>query len=132
MKRTRDYPKELKRLAISRLEGGERPGDVARDLGVDRQRVYDWHHRYRLGGLVALRGRGRPSQEEAAEAERRSQAGLLDEGALARQRIAELERKVGQQTADLDFFRQALRHVKARRQEAAGGGGLRSTRSFKR
>src|SRR6266404_646011 len=125
MKRTRDYPKELKRLAISRLEGGERPGDVARELG------YDWHHRYRLGGLAALRGRGRPSQEEV-EAGRWSQAGLLDEGALARQRIAELERKVGQQTADLDFFRQALRHVKARRQEAAGGGGLRSTRSSKR
>jgi len=131
MKRTRDYPKELKRLAISRLEGGERPGDVARELGIDRQRLYDWHHRYRLGGLAALRGRGRPSQEEV-EAERWSQAGLLDEGALARQRIAELERKVGQQTADLDFFRQALRHVKARRQEAAGGGGLRFTRSSKR
>jgi hypothetical protein len=29
----------------------------------------------------------------------------------ARQRIAELERKIGQQQLELDFFRTALRHV---------------------
>jgi hypothetical protein len=46
---------------------------------------------------------------------------------VARRRMVELERKVAQQELDLDFFRQALRHVKARQQEAAGGGGLPST-----
>jgi hypothetical protein len=29
------------------------------------------------------------------------------------ERVAELERKVGQQTLELDFFARALRHVKA-------------------
>jgi hypothetical protein len=51
---------------------------------------------------------------------------------LARHRMVELERKVAQQELDLDFFRQALRHVKVRQQEAAGRGGLRSTKSSRR
>jgi hypothetical protein len=33
----------------------------------------------------------------------------------ARRRVAELERKIGQQQVDLDFFRRALRHVRERR-----------------
>jgi hypothetical protein len=33
--------------------------------------------------------------------------------AAAARRIAELERKIGQQSLDLDFFRAALRHVRA-------------------
>ena len=39
------------------------------------------------------------------------------EGDLARaqRRVAELERKIGQQQVDLDFFRRALRHVRERR-----------------
>jgi hypothetical protein len=38
------------------------------------------------------------------------------EGELARaqRRVAELERKIGQQQVDLDFFRRALRHVRER------------------
>ena len=35
-----------------------------------------------------------------------------DELAGAQRRIAELERKIGQQQVDLDFFRRALRHVR--------------------
>jgi hypothetical protein len=39
------------------------------------------------------------------------------EGELARaqRRVADLERKIGQQQVDLDFFRRALRHVRERR-----------------
>jgi hypothetical protein len=38
-----------------------------------------------------------------------------DELARAQRRVAELERKIGQQQVDLDFFRRALRHVKETR-----------------
>jgi hypothetical protein len=34
--------------------------------------------------------------------------------ARAQRRVAELERKIGQQQVDLDFFRRALRHVRER------------------
>jgi transposase len=50
----------------------------------------------------------------------------------ARARIAELERKVGQQQVDLDFFRQALRQVKEARRPSTGPGVTGSTRSSKR
>jgi hypothetical protein len=54
---------------------------------------------------------------------------LLNDGVAARRRIAELERKIGEQQGDLDFFRQALRHVKARQQAAGASGAQRSTKS---
>jgi hypothetical protein len=47
-------------------------------------------------------------------------------------RIAELERKIGQQQVDLDFFRQALRQVKGARRPSDGPGVTGSTRSSKR
>jgi hypothetical protein len=57
--------------------------------------------------------------------------GSAGKGELAQRRIEQLERKVAQQELDLDFFRRALRHVKAR-QAAAKPGDLPSTRSSRR
>jgi hypothetical protein len=48
------------------------------------------------------------------------------------ERIAELERKVGQQQIELDFFRQALWRVREARRPNAGPGVAGSTRSSKR
>jgi hypothetical protein len=50
----------------------------------------------------------------------------------ARARIAELERKVGQQQLELDFFQQALRQVGGARRPSAGPGVPASTRSSRR
>jgi hypothetical protein len=50
----------------------------------------------------------------------------------ARKRIAELERKIGQQQLDLDFFQRALRHVGAPRQPGTKPGAMGSTKSSKR
>jgi transposase len=50
----------------------------------------------------------------------------------AHKRIAELERKIGQQQLELDFFRQALRQVKGARRLSDGSGVTASTRSSKR
>jgi transposase len=55
-----------------------------------------------------------------------------DELAEAKRRIAELERKIGQQQVDLDFFRQALRQVEANRAATNGRGPKLSTASSKR
>ena len=46
----------------------------------------------------------------------------------ARRRIDELERKIGQQQLDLDFFRAALRRVRDQRLTKAGLGETTSTR----
>ena len=47
---------------------------------------------------------------------------------LARQRVAELEQKVGRHTLDLDFLRRAFERVKDLRQTSTGSGGSASTR----
>jgi hypothetical protein len=52
--------------------------------------------------------------------------------ATARKRVGELERKVGQQQVELDFFRQALRQVGGAREPNERLGVRASTRSSRR
>lgn len=130
MKRLVNVSAEVKRRAVARLAAGEAASDVAADLKVQRNRLYDWQEQVRQGGLEALRGPGRPRKGSLEGPPLKS--AILNEGAAARQRIAELERKIGEQQADLDFFRQALRHVKARQQAAGVSGKPPSSKSSKR
>ena len=130
MKRAVNVSAEVKRKAVARLAAGEAALDVASDLKVDRRRLYEWQEQVRQGGLEVLRGPGRPRKGSLEGPPLRS--AILNEGAAARRRIAELERKIGEQQADLDFFRQALRHVKARRQAAGVSGKPQSSKSSKR
>jgi transposase-like protein len=130
MKRPLNVSGEVKRAAVKRVAGGEPVSQVAADLKIDRRRLYEWREQARRGGLEALRGPGRPRRSPLDGPPLRG--GLLHEGEAARRRIAELERKIGEQQADLDFFRQALRHVKVRQQMNARLGALRSTKSSAR
>jgi transposase len=106
------------------MEEGCRVSLLAAELGVGPERLYEWRRRYEAGGTEALRRMGRP------------RAGQVLSEALARcpvlvgpeQRIADLERTIGQQQLDLDFFRAALRRVAARRRTSGGPGGTTSTR----
>ena len=127
MKRARTFSAELKRRAVGRVAAGEEVSAVAGDLKIDRRRLYEWQEQVRQGGLEALRGTGRP-RKSGLDGPPLGSA-ILNEGAAARRRIAELERKIGEQQGDLDFFRQALRHVKARQQAAGVSGARRSTKS---
>ena len=124
MKEHRKYGAELKRRAIARISAGESVTRVARDLKVDRQRLYEWSDKYREGGTAALRSVGRPRKAAA-----RSWETGEDELTAAKRRISELERKIGQQQVDLDFFRRALQHVKERPPASVGTGGGRSSKS---
>lgn len=130
MKRVKVVSVKIKRRAVERVAAGEAVSAVAASLGFKRQRLYEWQEQVRQGGLEALRGPGRPRKGALDGPPLKS--AILNEGAAARRRIAELERKIGEQQADLDFFRQALRHVQVRQQAAGVSGGLRSTKSSKR
>lgn len=127
MKQRLSVTAAFKRAAIARLAAGESISEVAKDLGINRQRLYEWQEIVREKGLQGLHGLGRPRKSALEVVPVRS--AILNEGAAARRRIAELERKIGEQQVDLDFFRQALRHVKARQQAAAEAGARRSTKS---
>jgi transposase len=108
------YAPELKLAAVRRVLAGESVTVVAQAMGIRRKRLYVWKDRYaELGeaGLVRRRA-GRPrKQPSAGESGPETMAGR-GELLAARRRIAELERKVGQQELELDFFGEALRRIK--------------------
>jgi transposase len=98
---------------------------------VKRTILYRWRAALRRGGELALRPhRGRPRKAEAAAmAAARGPAAKASGLAEARRQIAALERKVGQQQLELDFFKQALRHIEASRPASDRPGSTASTPS---
>ncbi|HEY4045066.1 MAG TPA: helix-turn-helix domain-containing protein [Rhodopila sp.] len=143
MSEERRFSREFKLAALARMAAGENVSALARELGVRRKYLYQWRERFRTGGALALRSRGRPTKGEVL-AMRAGSDSLPpvavampapmppDELAQAQRRIAELERKVGRQQVELDFFQQALRHVREARPRSGAPGGTASTRSSKR
>jgi transposase len=133
----RIFSREFKLEAVRRMLAGENVSALARELKVQRNDLYVWRDRFRSGGADALRGPGRPRKAEAVvTAASRKVPATGDPAAsqldAAGKRIAELERKIGQQQLELDFFRQALRQVKGARRPSDGPGVTGSTRSSKR
>jgi transposase len=109
-----EYSMELKLGAVRRVLAGESVSAVAQELGVRRKRLYVWKDRYAEfgeAGLVHRRG-GRPRKEGSAVSDGSEARAGRGELLAARKRIAELERKVGQQELELDFFGEALRRTR--------------------
>jgi transposase len=108
-----EYARELKLAAVRRVQAGESVRMVAQELGIRRKRLYVWKDRYaELGeaGLERQRG-GRPRKEALTAMNGTEARAARGELLAARKRIGELERKVGQQELDLDFFGEALRRI---------------------
>ncbi len=114
-KSPRVISREFKLGAVRRMQAGESPSALARELGVRRKLLYEWKQRVEEGGEANLRLRGRPSREEGAVIEASEKA--------EQRRIAELERLVGKQQALISFFERALQQV-----EAATAGKAESTK----
>ncbi len=133
-KSPRKFSREFKLEAVRRILAGERIKALSQELTVLRKDLYSWRKLFRAGGAEALRPLGRPCKGAGAVAPRvRQRARDVAAGDIgAIERVAELERKIGQQQLELDFFRQALRRVKEARRPNAGSGVTGSTRSSKR
>lgn len=135
MSGSRVFSRDFKLAALSRMEGGENISALSRELNVRRKLLYEWRAAFRAGGPEALRGPGRPRKGSvvvgAKPGGRRGcrSPGPGDELAAARLRIAELERKVGQQALEADFFRQALQLFETSRRPSDRPGGTASMAS---
>ena len=123
----RKFSREVKLAAVERLLAGESLAALARELGVVHKLLHHWRAKYLGGGAEALRSPGQHPRGSAVGPPREP-ADLLQ----ARARIAELERKVGQQQLELDFFRTALRQVGEKRQPSDGLGAKSSTHRSRR
>jgi transposase len=133
----RIFSREFKVSVIRRMLTGENVSAIARELQVRRKDLYVWQERFRAGGAEALRGRGRPPKRvtraaPSATVDLAAEDLAAEDLAAAQRRIAELERKIGQQQLELDFFQRALRQVSGRRRPSDGRGAMPSTRSSKR
>jgi transposase len=103
----RRFAREFKLTAVRRMQGGEPVARLARELEVNPGELYRWYHEQEKLGAGAFMGSGHMRPEA--------------------DRVAELERKIGQQALEIDFLKRALQRVEEQRQLRALAGGARST-----
>jgi transposase len=116
-RKRRVFSREFKLSAVQRIIAGESTAKLSRELGVSRGHLCQWCGHFRRGGAEALRPACRPRKVPGAvELAPEAKATRVQDVATARNRITALERKIGQQQVELDFFRQALRQVGEARQ----------------
>jgi transposase len=107
MKTRRKFTKEFKQTAVSRLNSGQSMAEVARALEVHPSDLHRWRRESQDHGEHAFSGAGKKRAEES--------------------RVAELERKVGQQAMEIDFLKRAWQHVEEQRLLRALNNGAPST-----
>src|SRR5208337_1496112 len=109
----RQFTKEFKLAAVRRLEEGVSLGELARGLEVNPNVLHRWRREFRQGPGNAFPG---PGQRRWSEG-----------------RIAELERKIGQQALEIDFLKGCLQRIEEQRMLQVSNGNPPSTaRSPKR
>jgi transposase-like protein len=108
----RQFTQEFKLAAVRRLEQGVSLGEVARGLEVNPNVLHRWRREFRQGPGNAFPGHGKQRWSEG--------------------RVAELERKVGQQALEIDFLKGCLQHIEEQRMLQALNGNPRSSGRLKK
>ena len=103
----RQFTQEFKLAAVRRQEQGISIGEVARGLEVNPNVLHRWRREFRQGPGNAFPGHGKQRWSEG--------------------RVAELERKVGQQALEIDFLKGCLQHIEEQRMLQALNGNPRSS-----
>lgn len=107
----RNFSREFKLAAIEQIESGKSLARVARELEVHENILRRWKREIKENPSRAFSGKGHTRSPN---------------------REAELERKIGQMTLEIDFLKKALERVEERRLVENGIGGRRSTKRSKK
>jgi transposase len=107
--KSRQYPTAYKVKAIKRVERGEGVLPVARELGISRKLLHDWIKAWKAHGSEGLNRKPGPKPGPRKLKPVPTYDDKRSALAQAKARIVELERLVGRQQMDIDFFRKALR-----------------------
>lgn len=132
-KKRRSFTREFKLSVLSRMAETDSIVGLARELGLERKLLYCWREQYQNGGSEALRRVGRPAQRQdgflkaSGNLPRSADADERERPSAPEQRVEALQRKIGQQQLELDFFRAALQQVRARRRGNGAPGEKAST-----
>jgi transposase-like protein len=120
--KNRVFTKEFKEGVAQRIVQGESVSALHQEFQIKRSVLYRWRDAYRKEGAAGLeRPIGRPPGVPNPP-----RPPARPEEAAAR-RVAELERKIGQQALDLDFLRRAFKRVKESRRNNTAAGATAST-----
>jgi transposase-like protein len=106
------FTKEFKLAAVRRLEQGVTIAEASRALAVNPNVLHRWRREFRHGPGNAFPGNGTPRWSEG--------------------RIAELERKIGQQALEIDFLKRCLQRIEEQRMLQASTGNPPSTARSKK
>src|SRR6202051_1178514 len=87
----RKFTKELKLAAIQQLETGSSAAEVARAFEINPNLLHRWRKEFRHGPANAFPGGGKRRWDET--------------------KVAQLERKGGQQTLEIDFLKGCLQRI---------------------
>src|ERR1051325_5403822 len=104
----RTFTREMKFAAVQRLEGGS---SVARPFEVNPNVLHRWRREFRQGPGNAFPGGGKRRWDDTEQ--------------------AKLERKIGQQTLEIDFLKGCLQRIEEQRMLQALTGKPRSTGTSK-
>ena len=91
----RKFTKEVKLAAVQQLETGSSVAEVARAFEVNPNLLHRWRKEFRHGPGNAFPGIGRRRWDET--------------------KVAQLERKVGQQAVEIDFLKGCLQKLEEQR-----------------
>jgi len=117
----RVFSPEFKEERVAqRILNGESVSALYNEFQSKRSVLYRWRDAYRQEGAAGLQRRigrppGAPNRPRTAQAPASPQE-------TAAGRVAELERKVGQQALDIDFLRRAFKRVKDPRRKSTEAG----------
>ena len=103
----RTFTREMKLAAVRRLETGASIAEVARAFEVDPNVLHRWRREFREGPGNAFPGLGKKRWDDTQQ--------------------AKLERKIGQQTLEIDFLKSCLQRIEEQRMLQALTGKPRST-----
>jgi transposase-like protein len=120
--KNRVFSLEFKEGVARRIVNGESVSALHQEFQIKRSVLYRWRDAYRKEGAAGLqRPTGRPPGVPNPP---RSPARPEE---MAARRVAELERKIGQQALDIDFLQRAFKRIKESRQKNVETGGTAST-----
>jgi transposase len=127
--KNRQFPTAYKLKAIKRVERGEGVLPVARELGISRKILHNWMKVWKVHGPEGLNRKPGPKPGPRKLKPLPTYDDKRSALTRANARITELERLVGRQQMDIDFFRKALRALE--RPAAQGKPASASSKSSK-
>ena len=112
-RRAKQYSTRFRQLVVERMRVEKNISQLARELGLDRSMIYNWQRK--------MEG---PKSENIATDDVEIQPLRVQE---LQAKIARLERVIGRQALELDFFDGALRRIRERGQKSGASGETSST-----